>query len=144
MPGRFFVSTRPENIRRPSESWDPVTLTAYELSVCSTNADVRKCRRSVRSEPWPIRLPSGKPKNGSLYIGMTNDLIRRVHEHKQGLVAGFTQKYKIRILVYVEVFDSAYDAIAREKQLKTWNRAWKIALTQAENPYWNDLYRQFV
>ncbi|WDZ96541.1 GIY-YIG nuclease family protein [Herbaspirillum sp. WKF16] len=97
----------------------------------------------VRSHGLYVYLLASR-RSGSLYIGMTNDLIRRVHEHKQGLVAGFTQKYKIRILVYVEVFDSAYDAIAREKQLKTWNRAWKIALTQAENPYWNDLYRQFV
>ncbi|OWY27223.1 GIY-YIG nuclease family protein [Herbaspirillum robiniae] len=83
-------------------------------------------------------------RNGALYIGMTNHLLRRVHEHKQGLVAGFTQKYKISNLVYVDVFDSAYAAITREKQLKAWNRAWKIALIQQSNPYWNDLYGQFV
>ena len=73
-------------------------------------------------------------RNGSLYIGVTNDLVRRVYEHKQGLIPGFTQKYGIRDLVYVEVFDDIVNAITREKQLKAWRRAWKIELIEKTNP----------
>lgn len=68
-------------------------------------------------------------RNGTLYIGITNDLTRRTLEHKHGLVPGFTKKYGVNILVYFESFDRIEDAIAREKQLKGWNRAWKIRLT---------------
>ncbi len=83
-------------------------------------------------------------RNGSLYIGVTNDLVRRVYEHKHGLIPGFTQKYGIRDLVYVEVFDDIVNAITREKQLKAWRRAWQIELIEKTNPYWNDLYATVV
>ncbi|EJL83366.1 putative endonuclease containing a URI domain containing protein [Herbaspirillum sp. CF444] len=83
-------------------------------------------------------------RNGSLYIGVTNDLVRRVYEHKHGLIPGFTQKYGIRDLVYVEVFDDIVNAITREKQRKAWRRAWQIELIEKTNPYWNDLYATVV
>ncbi|WP_034300761.1 GIY-YIG nuclease family protein [Herbaspirillum sp. RV1423] len=83
-------------------------------------------------------------RNGTLYIGVTNDVVRRVYEHKQGLISGFTRKHGIKDLVYVEVFDDVIGAIAREKQLKTWRRAWKIELIEKTNPYWNDLYATVV
>ena len=78
-------------------------------------------------------------RNGPLYIGMTNNLARRVWEHKQGLIKGFTQKYDVNRLVYSESFARARDAIEREKRLKKWNRAWKIQLIESVNPGWKDL-----
>ena len=77
---------------------------------------------------------------GTLYIGMTNDLIRRVGEHKLKVVDGFTEKYDATKLVYFEQFDDPENAIRREKRLKKWNRAWKIRLIEEHNPTWNDLY----
>ncbi|MFA6457717.1 MAG: GIY-YIG nuclease family protein [Bacteroidota bacterium] len=78
-------------------------------------------------------------RNGTLYIGMTNNLQRRVDEHKQGLIPGFTQKYKVHMLVYFEEYTDPRDAIAREKQLKWWKRSWKLELIESFNPLWKDL-----
>jgi putative endonuclease len=77
---------------------------------------------------------------GTLYIGVTNDLIRRVAEHRLKLAKGFTKKYDIFKLVYFEQFDDVENAIKREKRLKKWNRGWKIRLIEALNPNWDDLY----
>ena len=77
---------------------------------------------------------------GTLYIGVTNDLIRRVAEHRLKSVKGLTKKYEVDKLVYFEQFDDAENAIGREKQLKKWNRAWKIRLIEEVNPNWDDLY----
>jgi putative endonuclease len=77
---------------------------------------------------------------GTLYIGVTNDLIRRVGEHRLKLVDGFTKKYAVARLVYFEQFDDIENAIKREKRLKKWNRAWKIRLIEKQNPNWDDLY----
>jgi len=79
-------------------------------------------------------------RNGTLYIGMTNDLRRRVYEHKNGLIEGFTEKYNVHWLVYYEMYRDVYDAIAREKRLKKWKRQWKIDLIEGMNPNWKDLY----
>ena len=79
-------------------------------------------------------------KNGTLYVGVTNDLKRRVYEHKNILVEGFTRKYHVHRLVYFEKIDDPYQAILREKRLKKWNRAWKIQLIEGKNPNWDDLY----
>ena len=75
-----------------------------------------------------------------IYVGVTNDLERRVWEHKEKLVDGFTKKYGVHSLVYYEETDSIDSAIAREKQLKKWSRAWKIRLVEKVNPVWRDLY----
>jgi len=78
-------------------------------------------------------------KNGTLYIGMSNDLERRIFEHKKKLIAGFTKKYGLNKLVYFEQYQYVNDAILREKRLKKWKRQWKINLIEEENPNWNDL-----
>src|ERR1700710_347436 len=77
---------------------------------------------------------------GTLYIGVTNDLIRRVAEHKTKAAEGFTKKYDVDRLVYFEYFDHIEHAIHREKRLKKWPRAWKVALIEKDNPNWDDLY----
>ena len=79
-------------------------------------------------------------RNGTLYIGVTSDLIKRIYEHKNDLVDGFTKKYGIHRLVWYETHDSAESAITREKQMKKWKRAWKLKLIEQNNPKWNDLY----
>ncbi len=82
-------------------------------------------------------------KRGTIYIGVTNNLKRRLYEHKNGLIGGFTKKYNIKTLVYFETTADIQSAIAREKKLKKWNRAWKIALIEKTNPEWKDLYDNF-
>ncbi len=79
-------------------------------------------------------------KNGTLYVGVTRDLIRRIYEHKSGVVEGFTKKYKVDQLVWFDHSESIIAAIQREKQIKAWKRDWKIQLTEQANPYWNELY----
>jgi putative endonuclease len=79
-------------------------------------------------------------RNGTLYIGVTNDLIRRVYEHKNDVVDGFTKRHQVHNLVYFEQTEDIESAITREKQLKKWNRWWKIRLIEESNPDWNDLY----
>ncbi len=81
-------------------------------------------------------------RNGTLYIGITSNLLKRVWQHKNEIFKGFTEKYKIDKLVYCETFESVGDALAREKQLKKWNRQWKINLIEKENPKWIDLYEE--
>ncbi len=77
---------------------------------------------------------------GTLYIGVTNNLLRRVYEHQEGLVPGFTSRHGVHRLVYFEAFEDVETAIQREKRLKAWNRAWKIRLIEENNPNWDDLY----
>ncbi|MBV6341873.1 GIY-YIG nuclease family protein [Candidatus Magnetobacterium casensis] len=79
-------------------------------------------------------------KNGTLYIGVTSDLIKRVYEHKNDLTDGFTKKYGVHKLVYYETAEDINSMIAREKQLKRWKRDWKIQLIESVNPMWDDLY----
>ncbi len=77
---------------------------------------------------------------GTLYVGVTNNLVRQVYEHRMGLVEGFTKQYGVHRLVYFEQFDDIEQAILREKRLKSWKRAWKIQLIEENNPNWDDLY----
>jgi len=77
---------------------------------------------------------------GTLYIGMTNDLIRRVYEHREGLVDGFTKRHGVKTLVYFEVYHRAEEAIQREKTMKRWPRDWKINQIERDNPRWRDLW----
>jgi len=83
-------------------------------------------------------------RNGTLYIGITNNIIRRVNEHKNKIADGFTKKYDLTNLVYYEKFNYINDAIMREKQLKTWRRVWKLDLIEKSNPNWNDLSDNFI
>ncbi len=83
-------------------------------------------------------------RNGTLYIGVTSDLVKRIWEHKEGFVEGFTKDYGCYILVYFEQHAEMSAAILREKQMKKWNRAWKIALIEKENPGWRDLWPEII
>lgn len=83
-------------------------------------------------------------RNGTLYIGVTSDLIKRIWEHKNDMVEGFTQKYRVHLLVYYELHSDMSVAIIREKQLKKWNRAWKLALIEKNNPQWRDLWEDLA
>ena len=79
-------------------------------------------------------------KNGAIYIGVTSDLIKRVTEHREGLIGGFTKRYGCRFLVWFEAFDDLQDARRRELQMKEWKRAWKVKFIEERNLEWNDLY----
>jgi putative endonuclease len=92
------------------------------------------------AQPVVYILASGT--RGTLYIGVTSDLARRVEGHRAGVVAGFTRKYAVERLVYFELHESMEAAIQREKQMKKWNRLWKIELIEQSNPEWRDLSDQ--
>ena len=81
-------------------------------------------------------------KYGTLYLGVTTDIVRRAYEHKTKAVAGFTKRYAVDKLVWFEIYDDPTSAIAREKELKKWRRDWKIRLIEERNPQWTDLYSQ--
>jgi putative endonuclease len=83
-------------------------------------------------------------KDGTLYLGVTKDLIRRVYQHKSKSLSGFTSRYDVRRLVWFEVYDDPTTAIAREKDIKKWRRAWKIRLIEESNPDWRDLYDEIT
>ena len=83
-------------------------------------------------------------KNGTLYIGVTSDLIKRIWQHKNKVVSGFTEDYQVNSLVYFEQLDDMENAITREKVLKKWNRAWKIRLIEKTNPNWLDLFDDII
>jgi len=92
----------------------------------------------MKLQPCVYVLASGR--NGTLYIGVTSDLPKRVWEHREGLVEGFSRQYDVKRLVYYELHETMEAAITREKQLKKWKRAWKLRLIEAENPEWKDLF----
>jgi putative endonuclease len=83
-------------------------------------------------------------KQGTLYLGVTKDLVRRIYQHREKLTPGFTPRYGIRRLVWFEVYDNPVNAIEREKEIKKWRRAWKIALIEKDNPDWRDLYPEIT
>jgi putative endonuclease len=91
---------------------------------------------------WVYILPSAP--GGTLYVGVTNDLVRRTYEHREGLAKGFTKKYGVKRLVYFEEYDAPDTAIQREKNIKHWPREWKIDLIVKTNPDWRDLYDDIV
>ena len=88
----------------------------------------------------PVVYILASERNGTLYIGMTSDLVKRVWEHKNNLVEGFTKRYNVHYLVWYELHESMRSSIEREKKMKEWKRAWKIKLIEENNPNWNDLY----
>ena len=79
-------------------------------------------------------------RNGTLYIGVTNDLVRRIYEHRNGAVDGFTKWHRVKVFVFFEVHESIESAIQREKSLKRWDRRWKLDLIERDNPTWRDLW----
>ncbi|TET46906.1 GIY-YIG nuclease family protein [candidate division TA06 bacterium] len=83
-------------------------------------------------------------RNGTLYTGVTTNLAKRVWEHKKDIIEGFTKKYGVHLLVYYELHDDIISAITREKQIKKWNRAWKLELIERKNPDWRDLWEELA
>ena len=107
--------------------------------------DARRCillivgiEKNMTKQPAVYILAS--KRNGTLYIGVTSDLIKRVWQHRNDEVDGFTKQYQVHTLVYFELHNTMMDAIRREKQIKKWYRAWKIRLIEEENPEWRDLW----
>ena len=90
-----------------------------------------------------VYILATKP-GGTLYIGVTNDLVRRVYEHREGLAESFTKRYGIKMLVYFEAHEMISAALQREKNIKHWSREWKIDLIVSSNPEWRDLYEEIV
>jgi putative endonuclease len=86
-----------------------------------------------------VHILTNRP-NGTLYVGVTSDLVRRIAEHREGTVKGFTRTYGLKRLVYFEVHDDIRTAIQREKNMKHWSRTWKVRLILKANPHWNDLF----
>jgi putative endonuclease len=98
----------------------------------------------ARSMKQPCVYILASQKNGTLYVGVTSNLVQRVWQHKNDLVDGFTKKYGVHMLVWFEAHETMESAIAREKVLKGWRRAWKLDLIEATNPSWKDLYGDIV
>ena len=92
----------------------------------------------MKEKQYYVYLLASK-RYGTLYTGVTSDLAKRIYEHKECLVQGFTKKYNVHQLVYYEVHSDIYEAITREKQIKKWNRQWKINLIEQDNPQWLNL-----
>jgi putative endonuclease len=90
-----------------------------------------------------VHILASRPR-GTLYVGVTNDLVRRTYEHREGLVPGFTKKHGVKTLVYYEAHETVLAAIQREKNIKQWPREWKIDLILSINPQWRDLYEDII
>jgi putative endonuclease len=103
-------------------------------------AGIQNCTMS--KQPAVYILASRK--NGTLYVGVTSDLVKRVWEHKNNMVEGFTKRYSVHQLVWYELHESMNSAIQREKRLKSWKRKWKVQLIESRNPDWKDLYPKII
>ena len=98
----------------------------------------------MKRELHPAVYIMASARNGTLYIGVTSNLVQRVWQHREGVVEGFTHRYRIKTLVWYEQHDTMESAITREKALKKWNRDWKLRLIEASNPDWRDLWPEIV
>ena len=105
-------------------------------------AESREKGKAVSKQPVVYILAS--KRNGTLYIGVTSDLVKRIWEHKNNLIEGFTKRYGVHHLVWYELYESMESAIEREKRLKEWKRAWKLELIESSNPNWQDLYDTII
>ena len=93
----------------------------------------------MKDEFQPTVYLLASRRNGTLYVGVTSNLLARVHQHRQGAVRGFTRDYRVKLLVWFEQHPTMHSAITREKRIKKWNRSWKLELIEAANPDWRDL-----
>lgn len=112
----------------------PAAIRPYSIAVAPDSSD-----QNFKTMAYYVYILASR-RDGAIYVGITNDLVRRVYEHRIKAVRGFTAKYNITQLVWFEVYDDPISAISREKELKKWKRAWKIQLIEKDNPDWNDLY----
>ncbi|RTM09792.1 MAG: GIY-YIG nuclease family protein [Bradyrhizobiaceae bacterium] len=99
-------------------------------------------QHAIMQGGWVYILASAP--NGILYVGVTSDIIRRIYQHRNGLVPGFTKRYGVKLLVYFERYDDIQTAIQREHNIKHWSRTWKVRLILRDNPEWKDLYDTIV
>jgi putative endonuclease len=127
---------------RPSSAPDPVIAAWHHLAVV-LGLDPRTYSRLRYGVAYYVYILASR-RLGTLYIGVTNDLVRRVYEHRSDAVPGFASRYGTRRLVWFEVHEDVTDAIQREKNLKRWLRAWRIALIERTNPGWSDLYDEIA
>jgi putative endonuclease len=109
-------------------------------TVIPAHAGIQSTGTEARMERQPCVYILANKRNGTLYVGVTSNLIKRVWEHKQNLVDGFTRKYSVDTLVWYEVHETMVSAISREKAIKNWKRSWKIKTIEAVNPEWRELY----
>jgi putative endonuclease len=129
----FVVRPPKRNYCRPDPSlWRPPLTT-------SLPGLTRQSMMLFHMSDYWVYLLTNKPRS-TLYVGITNDLVRRVYEHREGLVKGFTPRYGLKMLVYFEHHNSPSAAIQREKNIKHWSRLWKLQLVESFNPKWRDLY----
>ena len=108
------------------------------MYVIPAEAGIQEKIKMVNKQPAVYILAS--KRNGILYIGVTSDLVKRIWEHKNNLVAGFTKRYNVHHLVWYELHEEMISAIERERSLKEWKRSWKLRLIESSNPDWQDLY----
>jgi putative endonuclease len=101
-------------------------------------------QREEAVDKQPVVYILASKRNGTLYIGMTSDLIKRIWEHKNNLIEGFAKRYSVHNLVWYEAHENMESAILREKKLKEWSRTWKLELIESSNPNWNDLYNTIL
>ena len=83
-------------------------------------------------------------RNGTLYVGMTDDIVKRVWQHRNGLVGGFTKEYGVKMLVWYEIHETRASSLTRERQIKKWNRSWKLEMIETDNPAWRDLWSEIT
>ena len=105
---------------------------------------MRESSRDPVTMKQPCVYMLASDRNGTLYVGVTSDLVKRVWQHKENLVEGFTKQYDVHLLVWYELHETMESAIAREKAIKKWNRAWKIKTIELMNPLWRDLYPEIL
>ena len=120
----------------------PEKIKKFRQNVIPAKAGIQKIHIYPMNKYYIYILAS--KRNGTLYCGVTNDIARRVYEHKNDFIKGFTERYKVHILVYYEIHDSILQAIDREKQIKEWKRKWKLQLIERFNPDWKDLYYELI
>jgi putative endonuclease len=121
------------------ESRDSLVASAYHSSRSARPGMTGYFGQSATIMAYYVYILASR-KDGATYVGITNDLVRRIYEHRQKSVPGFSSKYNITRLVWFETYDDPTNAITREKELKKWKRSWKLQLIEAENPQWDDLY----
>ena len=116
----------------------------HSRGACPRESGERESTKGPTMTKQPAVYILASRRNGTLCTGVTGDLVRRVWEHRSGLIEGFTKRYQVHHLVYFEVHDHVNEAIQREKRIKNWNRAWKIALIEESNPEWHDLWPTII
>ena len=118
-----------------------MTIDSVAAHLCGR---LRECSvLSMRDHVYWVYILANR-RNGTLYVGVTNDLVRRIQEHREGLVPGFTKRYGLKLLVYMELHHDINSAILREKRIKRWHRQWKLQLIEAKNPQWRDLWFDLI